>query len=371
MLNRDFSKSKKIYLAKNKWTLIGIGVVLLIGILIAGIFGFNRNPDYVGCNMVNVNIGETVSDSDFDDYNSKLNTVFASNDLNLYSVQLKGEGAETTLEIKYTGKSNDTKIADVNSQIANELKVDISKISAHKKVSATVDSTDYVYAVLAGLLILVFASIFVAIRHNMSYAICTLGAGAFSVLAMLCTYAILRLEIGASFMFVVVASMVFTIFEALIWFENMRDVRKNKEYKDDLNKHLTLGLKNTNKQLQFTSISLFSVGLIFVIFGTKLSRNIALSFMFAIVIALVSLMFVLPFIYNLTVDKVKFRPFVAKNKKDNKKEVSPSKKMEEKPNGEEKTVEVVENTTNNSEEEANSADEEIVVEDEAENKENE
>lgn len=370
MLNRDFSESKKTYLAKNKWTLIGIGVVLLIGILVASIFGFNRNPDYVGCNMVNVNVGETVSDSKFDDYNSKLNTIFASSDLNLYSVQLKGEGAETTLEIKYTGKANDTKIADLNSEIASQLEVDITKISAHKKVSATVDSTDYVYAVLAGLLILVFASIFVAIRHNMSYAICTLGAGAFSVLAMLCTYAILRLEIGASFMFVVIASMVFTIFEALIWFENMRDVRKNKEYKDDLNKHLTLGLKNTNKQLQFTSISLFSVGLILVIFGTKLSRNIALSFMFAIVIALVSLMFVLPFIYNMTVDKVKFRPFVAKRKKENQTKVSPSNKMEEKPN-EEKTVEVVENVTNDSEEEANSADEEIVVEDEAENKENE
>lgn len=363
MLNRDFSESKKAYLAKNKWTLIGIGVVLLIGILVAAIFGFNRNPDYVGCNMVNVNIGETVSDSKLDNYNSKLNKVFASNDLNLYSVQLKGEGAETTLEIKYTGKTTDAKIATLNNDIASELEVDLTRISAHKEVSATVDSTDYIYAVVAGLLILLLATIFVAIRHNMAYAMCTLGAGAFSVLAMLCIYAILRLEIGANFMFVVIASLVFTIFEALIWFENMRDVRKSKDYKDDLNKHLTLGLKNTNKQLQFTSIALFGAGLIMVIFGTKLSRNIALSFMFAIVVALVSLMFVLPFIYNLTIDKVKFKPLNTK-KKDNKKEVSPSKKVE-KPS-EENAVVVTEDNVDDT-----SADEEIVVEDEAENKENE
>lgn len=369
MLNRNFSESKKTYIAKNKWTLIGIGVILLIGILVASIFGFNRNPDYVGCNVVNVNVGTTVSESKLDDYNSKLEKVFASNDLNLYSVQLKGEGAETTLEIKYTGKAEDTKIASLNNDMASELKVDLAQISAHKKVSATVDSTDYIYAVLAGLLILVFASIFVAIRHNLSYAICTLGAGAFSVLAMLCAYAILRLEISSSFIFVVIASMVFTIFEALIWFENMRDVRKNKEYKDDLNKHLTLGQKNTQKQLQFTSIALFSVGLIFVIFGTRLSRNIALSFMFAIVMALVSLMFVLPFIYNLTADKVKFKSFSTKNKKENKKEVSPSKKVEENPA--ENEVNDVEVSVDTNSADGTPTDEEIIVEDEAENKEDE
>lgn len=316
MLNRNFNESKKNYISKNKWTLIALGVFVLVGILVAAIFGFNGNPDFKGCNVVNVNVGTTTSDSKLDDYNSKLDKIFASNDLNLYSVQLKGVGAETTLEIKYTGKKTQSKIDKVNADIVSELEVDASQISEHKKVSATIDSADYIWTVVAGLLILIFASVFVAIRHNLAYAMCTLGAGAYSVLAILSAYAILRLEIGASFMFVVIASMVFAIFEALIWFENMRDVRKNKEYKDDFNKQLTLGLKSTNKQLQFTSISLFVVGLIMVIFGTKLSRNIALSFMFAIVAGLLSLMFVLPLIYNLTVDKVKFRPF--KSNKDKK-----------------------------------------------------
>lgn len=348
MLNRNFNESKKTYIAKNKWTLIALGVFVLIGVLVAAIFGFNGNPEFKGCNMVNVNIGTTTSDSQLDDYNSKLDQIFASNDLNLYSVQLKGVGAETTLEIKYTGKKTQSKIDSVNADIVSELEVDASQISEHKKVSATIDSADYIWTIVAGLLILIFASVFVAIRHNLAYAMCTLGAGVYSVLATLSAYAILRLEISASFMFVVIASMTFAIFEALIWFENMRDVRKNKEYKDDFNKQLTLGLKNTNKQLQFTSISLFVVGLVMVIFGTKLSRNIALSFMFAIVAGLLSLMFVLPFIYNLTVDKVKFRPFKSnKDKKTKTTKDTTDSVVEERTSEQAKDVEVENPTINN------------------------
>lgn len=346
MLNRNFSESKKTYLSKNKWNLIALGVFVLIGVLVAAIFGFNGNPEIKGCHLVNINIGTTTTDSQLDDYNSKLNQVFASNDLNLYSVQLKGVGAETTLEVKYTGKKIESKIENLNADIATELEVDASQISQHKKVSATVSSSDYIWTVVAGLLILIFASIFVAIRHNLAYAMCTLGAGVYSILAMLSAYAILRLEVGASFMFVVIASMVFTVFEALIWFENMRDVRKNKEYKDDFNKQLTLWLKNTNKQLQFTSISLFVVGLAMVVFGTNLSRNIALSFMFAIVAGLLSLMFVLPLVYNLTVDKVKFRPFKSnKNKKTNNAKVTTDSVVEEKTSEEAKDVEVESTST--------------------------
>ena len=43
MLKRDFTKSNKNYFAKNKFILISIAVFLLVGILIASIFGFNQN----------------------------------------------------------------------------------------------------------------------------------------------------------------------------------------------------------------------------------------------------------------------------------------------------------------------------------------
>lgn len=329
MLSRDFTQSKMQYVKKNKLPLIIIACVVVIGILVAGIFGFNSNPDFSGGKVVDIHIQQELSSSELDDYTDKLNSILASQDLSLYSVQIKGEGVETYLEVKYQGKTNQTKINNVNKGIVEEFALSLDDISKHQTLSKTVDSTDYIYTIVAGLIILVLASIFVLIRHNIAYAMCLIGSGLFSVIGMLATFAILRLEIGASFMFIVLASMIFTIFEALIWFENMREVRRNKEYKEDLNKQIVLGLKNTTNELQFTSIALFVIGLIMVIFGTNLTRNIALNFMFAVVIALISLMFILPLIYNLTVDKAKFKPFkTEKDKKQKSKDESKTVKEE-------------------------------------------
>ena len=345
MLNRDFSKPKKDYILKNKLMLIIIGACLLAGILAMSIFGFNATPDFTGCNVVSVNIGSEISSSKLNDYNKTIDTILANNDLDLYSVQVKGDGALTSLEIKYTGKLNQDKINAVNSSFVANLDVELSQISEHEFLDNSVNARDYIYVIAGGLLILALATIFIMFRHNLSYALSMLGASVFSVLALMSIYAIFRFELSSSFLVISIISMLYTIYESSILFENMSQIAENPEYKDDREKHITLGMKSTSTRLQYTSIGLFLIGLLLVIFGTNVSRNIAINFMFAIIVSLFSFAFILPFVYNLTIDKVKLR-FRKSNKKDkNNKDSSKNEKVksfESKEQKESQSVEVAE-----------------------------
>lgn len=314
MLNRDFSKTKKEYLLKNKVTLIIIASFLVVGILFLSIWGLNTNPDFSGCNRVEVAIGKEVSDKDMDDYSTKINSVLNRNNCEVYAISLKGEGDSSVVEIKYTGKTSEEKINTINADLASKLEISISNISEHEKVSKTVSAKDYIYTALACILIVLFTMIFVWTRHNLAYAICMLGADAFAFVALILTMAIFRIQISSVFFFVVVATVLFTSFEALILFENMREIRKDKKYKDDLSKQLTLGFRNMARELQFASIGLFTLGFLFVIFGTQASRLVALTFMFGVLISLMTMVFILPLIYNLIADLIKFKKITTSNK---------------------------------------------------------
>lgn len=343
MLNRDFSKSKREYISKNKALLIVLALFLVVGIVVTAIFGFNANPDFTGGNVVDIQLTEEISDKELDKYENKINSILSENKLSLYSVQLKGQGDNTVLEVKYTGKITEDKINKVNASFVLELDNVVADFE-HLEFSETVSSSDYIYTIMAGLIILVLASIFVLIRHNIAYAISMISAGLFSVLGLMCVFGILRLEIGLSFFFIAIAALVYTIYESLILFEKMRDVASIPENKNDKSKHIILGMKNNAHRLQYTSLGLFFLGFVFVVFGTSLSRSIALSFMFAIILTLLSIAIVLPFIYNLTIEKVTVKTRKVKaEKNETKKELKEVKKQEDKQE-ENKEVENTENT---------------------------
>ena len=336
MLNRDFSKPKREYLNKNKALIIVLALFIVIGIVVTAIFGFNANPDFTGGHVVDIKFTQEISDKELDNYEEKINSILAENNLSLHSVQLKGEGDNSVLEVKYTGKLTEDKINKINASFVTELD-DVVNSFEHLKFTKTVSSSDYIYTIMAGLIILVIASIFVIFRHNIAYAISLMGASLFSVLGLLSVYGILRLEIGLPIFFITIGCLIYTIYESLILFEKMRDVASIPENKNDKSKHIVMGMKNTANRLQYTSLGLFFLGFALVVFGTSLSRAIALGFMFAIILSLVSVSIVLPFIYNLTIEKV-----TLKTRKVNSSDKELKEKAVKEPVKEESTEEVVE-----------------------------
>ena len=64
MLNRDFTKSNKNYFSKNKIWLISLITFLVVGILVAVIFGMNTNFELKGHYEFTVNVTEKADASD-------------------------------------------------------------------------------------------------------------------------------------------------------------------------------------------------------------------------------------------------------------------------------------------------------------------
>lgn len=89
MLNRDFTKSKREYLNKNKVLLIVLALFLVVGIVVTAIFGFNANPEFTGGHVVDIKLTEEISDKELDKYESKINAILSENKLSMYSVQIK------------------------------------------------------------------------------------------------------------------------------------------------------------------------------------------------------------------------------------------------------------------------------------------
>lgn len=374
MLNRDFTKPKRDYILKNKLYLIVALVALIVGAVVIGVFGLNKSVDYTGCYKVIINVGQTINDKTFDKYEDKLNNILNSSDMELYSVQLKGEGMNTSLEVKYIGKISDKKIEKINAGIVTEINVNSTDISEHEFLKKTIHSTDIIFAVVGLLLITVIAVIFAMFRYNIAYAMSMLVASIFSIVGLVICSAVLRLSIEASYLAVIVLTLVYTLFETISLFENMREVSLNADDKKDYAKHIVKGMKKVHSRMQFSAVAIFVVGLALVFFGTNSTRSTAINLMFGVVMALVAVCFVVPFVYNLTIDKLKYNRLERKEtSKDTTKKVKQAELVETKTNTitsvenedvktetetkvsnenevvdvEESKVEVVENNTNN------------------------
>jgi len=305
MLKRDFSKSKKDYILKNKFILITIVALLVASVIFSVIVGFNTTPEFDGGYMFSVNVGKEVSASKLDDYTDKIDSILNKNNLELYSVQFKGEGELSSLQITYMGNTSISKAEKVNSAIAGYLKIDLEEITNHEFLEPTIKSSDYIYTAVACLLILIGAVIFAIFRYNIGYALSMLGAGVFSVFGIIGIYGLLQLKVTNFIFTAVLLTMSFSLVQSLLLFESMRKLSKKSEYKNDLSNCLVQGVKEIAKPLEFSSIALFVVGLIFVIFGTSLTRQIAVGYLFSVVIAIASFLFILPFVYNLIMDKIR------------------------------------------------------------------
>ena len=107
MINRDFTKSSKQYLNKNKFILIALGVILALGIIMLSVFGFKGGIEVKGYNTFSVKLGSIYQADELDDYTEDISENLSSQNANLQSVQITGEGGLTTLVVKYTGKLKD------------------------------------------------------------------------------------------------------------------------------------------------------------------------------------------------------------------------------------------------------------------------
>jgi len=314
MINRDFTKSGKDYISKNKIVLIALSVIIAIGVIMLCAFGFKAGSDVAGYNTFSVKIGSVYNADKLEDYVEHINTNLASYDADVQSVQLTGKADSTTLVVKYTGKISN--IAKLNEKLAKDLKIDVSTISEHSKVSASLTNNDYIYTWAAGLIIVVVASIYIIFRYNLACAITAIGGSILSVILLMCLTAIFRLTINSSFLAINIITVLLVLSESFMLFDGLEKERAKLENKHDRNTQLTNTLKANAFRQKFMYGSIFVIALLFVILMPTIVKQAGLIALFATVIAMFSAVYVLPFLWCLTITQVNDRIRVKKVKKE-------------------------------------------------------
>jgi len=315
MINRDFTKSGKQYIKQNKFVLIALALILAIGVTMLCIFGFNGGSEVSGCNTFSVKIGTACTAEKIDEYTDVINTNLTENNVQLLSVQLTGEGDVTTLVVKYTDKIKD--LQDFNFNLAKELKVNAMQISEHTKLSPTLNSRDYIYAVVGGLIILAIAVTYIAIRYNLACAITALGGSLLGVALLMAVISLLRISINSSFLAINILTMLLILGESFMLFDSLEKEREKLEDKSDRSSQLANSLKSNSFRQKFMYGALFAIALIFVVLMPSTIKQASLILLFAIVAVLFVAVYALPFLWCLTITQVsdKIRVKKVKNTK--------------------------------------------------------
>ena len=302
MINRDFTRSGKEYVKKNKFVLIALALILAMGIVMLCVFGFKGGSDVAGYNTFSIKMGNEYEADELKDYTQNINIVLAENDANLHSVQLTGEGDYTTLVVKYSGNIDD--INKFNVELANELDVNVNIISEHYKVEASITSRDYIYAVACGLVIITIAVIYMAFRHNLACTITALIGSILGVALLMALVLIFRLTVNSSFLAINILTILLILGESLILFDGLDKERANLKDKNDRNNQLSNTLKANALRQKIMYGSLFAMALVFVILMPNVIKQASVLVLFATVVAMFITVYALPFFWCLTITQV-------------------------------------------------------------------
>ena len=194
MLNRDFSKPKKDYILKNKFVLLALAVIMIASIIVTSILGVNTTPEFDGGYMFSVKVGHEITDAKLEKYTKEIDAILDDNKLDVYSVQFKGEGELSSIQVTYTGEPTINKINKVNKAVSSYFKVELNNISDHEYLEPTIENEDYIYTAVACLIVLLTAVVFTIFRHNIGYALSMLGAGLMSVVSFVLLFGLIRLQ---------------------------------------------------------------------------------------------------------------------------------------------------------------------------------
>ncbi len=317
MINRDFSKSNTEYIKKNKIPLISVAIFLIVGLVMALVFGFNGNFELKGYNEFGVTIG-TISKAERNDVIDDVKKIINAENGEYDSYSIVGEGSNTEIIFRYSNDLSQETQAKINAEISEELNIEGLLISTHTEVGASVRAEDYIFAATAILIILLIASLFAIFRYNLASAISLIVTSVIATLGFMSFASILRLSIGLSYFGMLVALNVLIVYFAFNIFETIRKESwlKSNEYAEAIKS----GLNHNRFRFNFIAIAMVVVGLLFVIIATPTIKYISINIMFMAVSVLAASCYVLPFVWSMLIgyNKLKYSKSVSNSDQKNK-----------------------------------------------------
>ncbi len=306
MLRRDFTKSNAEYLKSNRNFILAVSLFLLVGILVFAIFGMNTNFEIKGYNEFSVVVTEAGT-RDFSEHKSEIGSIINSYDGKFDSLSIYAEGDDTKYVVRYMNNISEENILEINSLIAEKLEVDVSKVSQHTNVGATVETKDYVFTVLSVLAIIVLVTIFCYARYNGASSMAVLLGCILGSIGFISFGSILRLSVGLNYLGMIVILNLLIAYLAINLFETMH--KSSWLASGDFSQAIETGLKSSKFRTLFISIALLLIGLIMILITPLTIKHVAVNIMFMAVTILAVTLYIIPFFWNALITRCRKREY--------------------------------------------------------------
>ncbi|MCQ2382650.1 MAG: protein translocase subunit SecF [Clostridia bacterium] len=214
-LTEKLKNSNFNYARNGRWFFIAPTVILVLGIIMLAIMGFNLGLEFTGGTIVSVNADGAHSKTEIEE---KMNTF----DVKYTITKEQNTSGGNNYSIKFNA-SNDTEtiIKDLQDFFNEEDWNSAESIQASTTNETVMSVFWSILAALVGLIV------YMLIRFKFTAGVATVLALAHDVLMICALMAIFQIEINASFIAAILTVMAYSINNSLVVFDRVRNYEKN------------------------------------------------------------------------------------------------------------------------------------------------
>ena len=275
MKNFNFVKNKKYFF-------IFTAIVLIAGIIVIIIKGFNVDTDFAGGTNIQIRIGKTLEAADLDNIRSLCESATGET---VSSIQKSGANSdEVIIKMK---EIDSEKRAQLFGSISAEYNLTEDDLLSVTNVGASMSADLRQAALMSTLIAVALMLVYISIRFKLLSAVAAVICLVHDLLVMLIAYSVFSIPMQSTMIAAFLTILGYSINATIIIFDRMREERKldrERDLGDIANDSIRATL---TRSLNTTLTTLFTIGMIY-LFGVESIRSFALPLIIGIVAGLYS-----------------------------------------------------------------------------------
>ena len=259
MNSHKFAEARKNFSPTkfSKYVWMFSGAIILVGIIMFAVMGFNLGMDFTGGNIVRVEGAAQITDAQMTEITNVANDVLREYGLEVATAQHEGETRET-VSIQYQNADGVADMTDINNELVTALSEAFPQytvVNAESK-SATTSSELLTNALLAVIIALIFIMIYIAVRFEFLSGVAALITLFHDVLIMCACVVIFQIQINSTFVAALITVLGYSINNTTIIFDRVRENLRKPSLEHLSNREIAdLSVKQTLNRTLNTSIT--------------------------------------------------------------------------------------------------------------------
>ncbi len=260
------------YVRNGRWFYIAPAIILVVGIIMLAIFGFNLGLDFTGGTTVKVNADGVYSKVEIEEKMDSFDVKY-----NIAKEQSTNGG--NAYSIKFNADNADIIVTELQSYLGEDYLE--STTFSDTTIKETIMSVFWsILAALAGLII------YMLIRFKFTAGMATILALMHDVLMICALMAIFQIEINTSFIAAILTVMAYSINNSLVVFDRVRTFEKNNTENYTLDQMINKSINATLKRSILTVATTLGTLLVLTIISLIMQLSTLIEFAMPIVFGL-------------------------------------------------------------------------------------